>query len=126
MNKEQYVTNEIRLFHKDLNEIEKLPLHERRENRDSFKQTLEQNVELFIERVSWLLNGSYGQGSFLTFEQMTKRMNRRAWLFVTTAALEWRVPNKFARDVWNKLDTDLQAAINRMLDEVIEEHESED
>jgi hypothetical protein len=53
-------------------------------------------------------------------------MNRRAWLFVMTAGLEWRVSNQHARDVWNKLDTDLQAAINRMLDEAIEEHESEE
>jgi hypothetical protein len=123
---EQFVMNELRIFHKDIQEVEQLPLHERKSNRDRFKETLEQNVELFIERVEWLLNGSYGQGSYLAFERLTKRMNRRAWLFVTTACLEWHVPNQYARDVWNKLDTDLQAAINRMLDEAIEHHETQE
>ena len=101
----------------DLERVAGLPLVDRQENRETFRRDCETSPALVCERIGWLLNGSYGYGSHAAARQVLgSRMNKRAWLFVTIAALEWQVPNGFARQVWNGLSAEAQRAINSGID----------
>jgi len=123
MNNQAYELNEIARFNRELIEIEKQSLQDRKENRDHFVEILNNHLDLFFTRIEWLLNGSYGAGSLFAFNQLTKRMNRKAWLFNTIARIEWRTSLKYSCEIWNNLDTDLQLAINAKLDQLIKDHD---
>lgn len=101
LSNEQYIANEIRRFHLEMVEKEKLPLEDRKLSRKLLTESLNDPKTLphFIQSVSWLINGSYGQGAYYAFRRLTRRMNRRAWLFNTVACLEYSCPFKFSCEV---------------------------
>jgi len=117
--REEYENYEHRLFLKQLQEVEDLPLSERRENRIEYVNDLTNNPEIIIDRIGWIINGTYGFGPYNAFKKLSKRMNRRAWLFIVLAAIEWGVSNEFSRGVWNDLPKELQNKINAGIDEEI-------
>jgi hypothetical protein len=88
-----------------------------------FNEVLAVRRELFLESVQWLVDGSYGEGAYQAAQAVLsrKRMNRRAWLFVTVAAFEWGVKSAQARKIWNSLSWDAQRNINEDLDLIIAE-----
>ncbi len=122
-----YEMREAQLFHAKLNAVDCQSLHDRKDARARFLESVTQPAtehtrsgpELIRERCSWLIDGSYGYGAMKAFERLSKRVNRRAWLFVTVAALEWQCPNKFAREVWKGLPLDVQEQINQGLDTLL-------
>lgn len=99
----EYEQTEQRRLWKDLQEVEKAPLAERREARADFANALLQYPEIIAERVGWLLNGSYGFGSYREAGRIVReggRTNKVAQLVLLTAALEWKCPNGFAIEAW--------------------------
>jgi len=125
MNESQYQMNEIIRFNKECQETEKAPLESRKQGKEAFKHTLETDLSHFLDCVNFLVNGDYGAGAKFSFERLTKRMNRRAWLFNTVAVIEYGTSIKYACEVWHSLDTDLQIAINAMLDDVLKNVEAQ-
>jgi len=122
----EYHNRDLITFSNALARVEKLPLIERRENRDELLSDLVADPHIIAERAQWLLRGHYGYGPQAAFNRLSPRSNRRAWLFNTVAAIEWHVPNKYARDVWNELDRITQAKINESLDYEIDHANAED
>lgn len=121
MDAKEYEVNEISRFHKDLENIEKLPLQERKDNAYEWGESLRHtggskyNCQGVVsERIVWLLNGSYGYGAMVKALEVAKnkRMNRAAWLAQTIAALEWHCPATMARKEWKKLHIIAQRAVN--------------
>lgn len=100
-----YEQREVTSFQRELREVERLPLSERRENLREFTEVLQRDPELVAERIGWLLNGSYGRGSYTKAMQVANspRMNQGAWLVQTIAALEWQVPQKMTAQAWHTL-----------------------
>lgn len=126
MDNQQYEHNEARHFYAQLTAVEKAPLSDRQEARAEFRKRLENNLSHFEGAVCNLIAGNYGYGPYAYFKRLSKRFNRRAWLFVTVAAIEYGVSNKFAREVWKTLSPELQAAVDTVIDEAILSSESGD
>ncbi len=118
-----YHTAEIIRHNKELAAISNDSLDDRKESERTFISEVVLSRPSFYEAVSFLLNGSYGSGAYFAFCTLSKRSNRRAWLFTTVATLEYRVPMRAACKVWKFLHPDIQADINEKLDAMIAEHD---
>jgi hypothetical protein len=120
---EEYDLREIKRFHGELAEKQKGTAKELKESKDAFKQSLSDNLEHFEDMARCLVDGSFGYGAQSAYKLISARSDRKAWIFITLATLEWNVKQEHARKVWHELDTDLQAAINAILDQVIKQDE---
>lgn len=122
----EYEQREARMFHRELQEVEKAPLRERQEARNEYLEAMKKYPDLVAERIGWIINGSYGKGSYDAARRvLASRMNKVAWFSTTIAALEWRCPQAFAVGAWKKLTPAekqrLDAAIKREIKRASEE-----
>lgn len=122
---EDYQQAEIRRFQAEIARIEKAPLFDRREGKKELIFALNVNHKCITERISWLLAGHYGAGAYYSFKRMSKRHNRRAWLLINMAALEFNSPTRFTVEAWNGLTSIQQDNLNRAIDEHIREFDRE-
>ena len=111
-----------------LAEIRRQPLSDRKEAQGEFLEAMRDHPELVAERVSWLLNGSYGYGSMLLAKQVlgSPRMNRSAALTQMIGAFEWMAPEEMVRAAWKKLTKSQQAALEKAVQATIRSAESEE
>lgn len=112
----QHEINEITRYLREVAEIEKAPMHERKEAAAEFYEAMAHDPALVAERVGWLLDGNYGQGSYLKAHQVmaqSKRANKIASLTQMTAVMEWRCPFRMAAAAWKKLTPAQKAALDR-------------
>lgn len=114
-----------------LDEVDKAPLNERKENlrdlEDMFSSKLARlrdGIETVAERVGWLLDGNYGYGSYLVANEIAanRRMNRVAALTQLTLALEWGVPPRMSAAWWNKLSAPAKRELNDAVQAEIDGH----
>jgi len=114
---DSYEMRELAMFRKQMEEVEKLPLAERKENAREWFNDLMNDQKLIAERVGWLLNGSYGKGSFDSACRVlaSPRMNQVAWCAITIANLEWRTPAKMAIMAWKKLPVETRYQVNEAI-----------
>ena len=108
---------ELMAFKKQMEEVEKLPLAERKANAVEWYNDLLNDHMTVAQRVGWLLNGSYGKGSFDSACRVlaSPRMNQVAWCAITIANLEWRCPAKFAIQAWKKLPVEKRYLVNEAI-----------
>jgi hypothetical protein len=108
---------ELQQFRKKMEEVEKLPLAERKENAKEWFKDLSDNYMMIAERVGWLLQGNYGGGSFGSACRVlaSPRMNQVAWCAITIANLEWRCPAKMAIESWKKLPVETRYQVNEAI-----------
>ena len=108
---------ELQQFRKKMEEVEKLPLAERKENAKEWFKDLSDNYMMIAERVGWLLQGNYGGGSFGSACRVlaSPRMNQVAWCAITIANLEWRCPAKMAIESWKKLPVETRYLVNEAI-----------
>lgn len=124
--KSDYDMRERSDFHRDLQRVEKMPLRERQHNAQEFAHALARAVtydhNVVLERMEWLLNGSYGKGPYDAAHEVirNKRMNRAAWLTMTIASLEWHAPHAMSARAWNKLDLTQKMALNKAIERLIQ------
>jgi hypothetical protein len=114
---DSYEMRELAMFRKQMEEVERLPLAERKENAMEWFNDLMNDQKLIAERVGWLLNGSYGKGSFDSACRVlaSPRMNQVAWCAITIANLEWRCPAKMAIASWKKLPVETRYIVNEAI-----------
>lgn len=124
---QEYEANEARMFHRDLAEIERTPLNERKEAAAEFAEALRERPERVAERVGWLLGGNYGFGSYKAARDVLKRprANRAAWLVQTIASLEWRCPQRAAAKAWTGLTPTQKKALAEHVNREIRAAEQE-
>ena len=124
---DNYEMTERMRFNRELEVINKKPLLERKEARDKLTDELStlEGARHFLTCCDFLLNGDYGAGAKFTWDSLTKRMNRRAWIFITVSQIEYGTSNEHAREVWGKLSATTQQLINNELDELIKLYEEE-
>lgn len=103
----EYEMNEYRLYRKQVDEVEK---NWKTASRADKAKDIERFVDgiksgTVAERIGWLINGSYGKGSYdQTWQVIGRpRMNREAWLVQTIGALEYRLPATVVIAEWKKL-----------------------
>lgn len=123
----QYEVREHQKFLEDLNQFNDAPLKDRQEARADLANDMRNCPDLIAERVSWLLNGSYGFGSYAVSKVVAqnKRMNRAAWMVQTIAALEWQCPQSFAIVAFKGLDAKQQDRLNDLVMDQVHGHLSE-
>lgn len=119
-----YEGREIDSFLADLARVEKAPLADRKEGARHFAQAMGHDPELVAERVGWLLDGNYGQGSYIKAREVARspRMNRVAWLTQTVGALEWQSPWAMTRAAWKKLTKAQKDALDHAVMRALKSH----
>ena len=118
-----YEAREHALFLKQLQEVDKADLLDRKAATASFANAMAVAPTLVAERVGWLLNGSYGKGSYDAAQRVlhSPRMNRVAWLGSMVGALEWQSPQRATAAAWNKLTAAQKAALHKAIEREIQE-----
>lgn len=114
MTDHEYEANEARSFHKQLADVEKAPLSDRKESAERFLEAM-RDPELVAERINWLLAGNYGYGAMQAAKRILhlgKRANKSAHLTHMIGALEWQCPARLASAAWKKMSTAEKAALN--------------
>ena len=108
---------ELLQFRKQMEEVEKAPLAERKEGAVAWYNALMTDHMGVAQRVGWLLNGSYGKGSHDSACRVlaSPRMNQVAWCAITIANLEWRCPAKMAIMAWKKLPVETRYQVNEAI-----------
>jgi len=116
-----YDARERATFHRQLMEVEKAPIRDRQEARAEFAEAMAHDPTLVAERVGWLLNGSYGKGSYDAAREVArnKRMNRSAWMTMTIGALEWQCPRVFTAGAYNKMTEAQKRRLNHLIEKEI-------
>lgn len=123
-----YEQREFKIFRRDVEAPSQLPTQERRENEAKLLEILREDPELVAQRISWLIDGSYGYGSYRQAWQVLdkKRMNRSAWLVQTIGALEWHVVPRRVAHLWHQLTQAQKDALNKAVEkEILEAEEGE-
>lgn len=122
---EQYEKREIGIFLFDLSKTEKLSKHEKLEAKAELKDLLETpcDINAFTNNVDYLVTGSYGAGAQIVYRTLSKRQNRKAWLFITMASLNYQVSKYHACKLWNELSTTIQDEINKQIEAIISDND---
>lgn len=123
MEQKAYEDQELRLYVKQVEEITKAPLSDRKEAAKEWFEAMRDTPKTVAERVRWLLAGSYGYGSYVKARQVatSRNMNRVAALANMTAELEWQCPSRMASQEWGKLTPAQQQAVNNAVAHVIQD-----
>src|SRR6185369_2554225 len=122
MNNPEYEQNEARLLAAQIREVELAPLADRRDARNGWHEAIKTFPDLVAERVSWIINGSYGYGACIAAKRIvdSPRMNQADALSQLVAALEWNCPSAFAREAFLSLSNAEQKRINDAIKAEIE------
>ncbi len=123
----EYERDEVSKFHAQLDAVEKATLQDRRDGLASFQAVLTECPEQLVERIEWLLNGSYGFGAQkMTLEVLKHtRINHAAWLTFVIAALDHGCPRNFTAKAWHSLSVVQQAQLNIAIGEAVSEYLAE-
>lgn len=115
----QYEMNELALANREIDTINKSSLADRKQGKQEMFEMINTNLDLFFQHLAFLVSGDYSHGVLIQLKRASKRTNRRAMVFNMTAVFEYKTSVTYACQVWNSLDTDLQLAINREIDELL-------
>lgn len=111
-----YELNEVTRFIKQINEIERAPLAERKEGASDYHAAMRNEPAQVATLIGYLLDGSYGQGAYLkAWECIHSRMNKPAYLSQVIAALEYRCPADMARKMWHALTPEEKTALDHAI-----------
>jgi len=104
-NQYEYEMREIASAHRQMDEVRRAPLADRKEAQLAFFEAMREHPDLVAERVDWLLGGNYGYGSMLLAKQIldSPRMNRVAALTQMIGVFEWQSPEVMTRQAWKRL-----------------------
>ncbi len=107
MSDHAYETNEAQIFRREMAEIERASLADRKEAAAAFLDAMKTDTDHIAEQIEWIFNGSYGYGAMQAAKRIArnKRGNRNAQLNQMVAALCWRCPAKMAAAMWKKLSS---------------------
>ena len=112
---DRYQANEIMRAQRELQRVERAPLFERQQGRDSYQGYLQQQPERIADEVDHILAGNYGHGFYLMAWRAldeSPRMNHPALFGQWVANRCWGCSAAFARQAWNKLTKAEQQAVN--------------
>ena len=120
----EYEEREAREFLRQQSAPELLTKAEKSEARKEFAAAMAHTPALVADRVSWLLAGSYGYGSYQAARRVAVNvlMTREAWMVQIIGALEWQCSRAATRSAWKELTKAQQQALNAAVLAAIAEH----
>jgi hypothetical protein len=109
----EYEHREIALAHRQIDEVSRAPLADRKEAQMAFFEAMRDAPGVVGERVGWLLDGNYGYGSMMLAKNILARprMNRVAALTQMVGAFEWQSPEVMTRQAWKRLTAGEKSAL---------------
>ena len=124
MNETEYRVYERRMMAQRIKEIENQSLADKKEAAADFEQIITAAPHTIIERISWILGGSYGWAEAEAAHRILagSRNNKRAALLRMVAIHEWGCATYWITKIWKSLPKQGQQAINEMIDEEIAEY----
>jgi hypothetical protein len=117
----QYHNYEIQLARAKYQEVKDSPLTDRKEAAEQFGIACANDPALIVERIRWLLDGSYGYGPMIYAKQALEARNPNPRLFYLIATYEWACGDYYAHRVWNNLGSEAQATLNTKLTAMLDE-----
>jgi len=117
MKKQEYIIRELTLLDNQINELSKLTRIEKQENKTKLLKTWIEYPEVFVDRIGWILNGTYGYGVMYRAIQLAdnKRCNRIAGLSVILSAIEYSVTNDNSIKAWKTLTVEQQEKLASLI-----------
>jgi hypothetical protein len=121
----EYEQREIALAHRQIDEVNKAPLRDRKEAQMTFFEAMRDAPNVVGERIGWLLDGNYGYGSMMLAKRIlnSPRMNRTAALTQMIGVFEWQSPEVMTRQAWKRLTAVEKAALAEQVQRAIEDAE---
>lgn len=113
----QYEEREQAEFVRQRNAPLLLTRAEHKESAKEFATDMANKPGLVAERVSWLLNGSYGYGSYQQARKVAANthMTREAWMVQVIGALEWGCREVDTRRAFNAMTSEQKAKLNALV-----------
>ena len=102
-----------------------MPMEKQREAKQEFLETLITKPNVIVERMTWLFNGTYGDGYQIianSYFNRSKRFNIQDRLLELIAIAEYRCPSRQARQAYNSLTEIQKALFNLMVNRIIKNH----
>lgn len=117
MTKKEYHDNEMRLLRKQLDELKNATKQEKAEAKRSLLECWNDYPKVYGERVSWLLNGTYGYGAMVEALKIAdnKKLNRVAGLSQLVAAIEWQCTQAVTASAFKALPAEKQAQLSAIV-----------
>ena len=124
----EYEQREIDLAYRQMEEVRRAPLRERKEAQLDFFEAMRDAPDIVAERVDWLLGGNYGYGPMLLAQRIfaSPRMNREAALTQMIGVFEWMTPEDMTRAAWKKLTASEKHMLSQSVRGVIRAHKEEE
>jgi hypothetical protein len=123
-----YELNELQRLGKQLSDVESASLADRKASAAVWYDAMSQTPETVVERINWMLDGSYGFGAYVMAVRIAtggKRLNKAWRLGTLIAMLEWSCPAQMAVKQYKRLPVDKQEALNVAIVKMIEEWQEE-
>jgi len=121
----EYRQKEIRSFFKQLQDLQKDP--DRKEGYNDLKELLldkGQHRYLIEDVFGWLLNGSYGAGSYYWFWGLQTKPRTKAIIgFLIACQLNFMTSKYYVRKAINETISDLEAFNNKLIQEMKKQEE---
>lgn len=124
----EYEQREIAQAHRQMDEVRRAPLADRKEAQHHFFEVMRDTPSLVGERVGWLLDGNYGYGSMVLAKRILEspRMNRVAALTQMIGVFEWQCPDEMTRQAWKRLTVREKAQLADAVQSAIDDAEADD
>jgi hypothetical protein len=108
-------------FFRQIEEIEKSPLNDRIEGYNNLLEYCQLYPNIIAERIQWLLNGSYGKGSYdRAWYIIHNTKNPIPELFHIISHLEWMTSSYYASKAYKKLTQAEKDKLNTLINAEIE------
>jgi hypothetical protein len=123
----EYEAREVALVQREMAELERAPLSERKDAAQAFYETMRDDPARVAERIGWIIDGNYGRGHYIMARRIlaSPRMNRAAALTNIAAAAEWRCPQRMVAAAWKKLTSPQKKMLDAAIQVVIKAAEAE-
>ena len=121
MTDKQYHDQQMSCVYNRLEQIEKAPLHERREARKEWTETL-RLPDILTRNTEWLLHGDYGYGEMQLALKALEEKQKHVHIARLLAAFDDGCPARFAALAWKALTPEEQQAANDAILAGIENH----
>jgi len=122
----EYEEREIKMYFRQLEGVEKSSKQDRIYGFKSMLETVKNDPAIIAERITWILNGSYGFGAYIMSKRILKETkNPNYHLFHILAHLEYLTSDYYASKIYRSLSKQEQDNLNELVTQEIDEYITE-
>ncbi len=118
---EQWKQSELRRASEEIDAAGDSTLSDKRLSELNMLEDVDSGCRRILDAADHLSAGNYGVGHLFALKNLTKRMNRRAWLWSRIGALEFGLDVSRANKLWHNVPEPMKTKINEEFDECLRE-----